>query len=133
MRCESKACPHEAMAGSRFCVNHRPDPVRPLGEEDTLIVKIEEIPAAHQNAVATDLLKAVLALQPTNAMKVRLRKFSKPNLFCTQRYALAKGVRIGVRITGEWAYLWKLSAAEISAADQKADRMRKAREKKGKK
>jgi len=75
----------------------------------------------------------VKALQPDNALKVRIRKFSKQTLTCTRRYALLQNLRIGLRFVGEWAYLWKMTDEQIKAAEKKAERLVAARAKKGKK
>jgi|SRR5579872_831730 len=136
MRCESKGCVYEAMKDSKFCVNHRPAPVIPAAQpadQDSFIISLSEIPAPRANEVALTLLRTLETLGEGKALKVRMRKFSKPSLVCTQRYALTKGLRIGLRYIGEWAYLWKMTPDQVKAAEQKAQRLVKAREKKGRK
>jgi len=99
-------------------------------DEDVLAIAISDIPAARANEVSLNLLKTIKALGPDKALKVRLRKFSKPSLLSTQRYALVEGLRIGLRYVGEWAYIWKLTAEQIKAAEVKAERLAGARSKK---
>jgi hypothetical protein len=96
-------------------------------------VSMSEVPTnARYNEAAGKLFAAVKASQPGHALKVSMGKFKKVTLMTAQRYALAGGLRIGVRIVGESGYLWKLSETELKAVEQKAERMRVARASRGK-
>lgn len=133
MRCEEKACPHAAVPGRRFCEGHRhqepsPAPVDP----DSFVVSCTEVFAPRTNEVATSLLRAVKSLSEGNALKVRIRKFSKPTLYVTQRYAQSEGLQVGLRFPrgSEWAYFWKMTPEQIAARAEKAERISVARSKK---
>lgn len=144
MRCEQKACPNPAADGSTYCIAHHAErqktqqstAFRQAVEDeakDCLIVSLGEIPAPRANEASMSLLKAVEALGDGKAMKLRLRKFSKPTLLTTQRYALVKGLRVGLRYVGEWAYMWKMTPEQIKQVEVKAERLRTARAKRGRK
>jgi roadblock/LC7 domain-containing protein len=137
IRCEVKGCPYFAVEGQKLCLQHKPAAVAMRGkfeEEGYAFVSLYEIPtSARYNEAAGKLLAAVKASQLGHALKVSMAKFKKITLVTAQRYALAGGLRIGVRIVGETGYLWKLNEAEIKAVEQKGDKVRKAREKKGRK
>lgn len=136
MRCEFKACPQQAIGITKFCVNHQPEPARPVAlasvEDDIVVVSLEQIPLARTNEVAVSLLDTLKKLGDNKGLKVPLKKFSKPTLTTTQRYALAAGLRIGVRFIGVHAYVWKMTLDQVKAAEQKAERLAAARAKKRK-
>lgn len=126
-----------AVSGETKCLMHKPKvvPRNPTAEaEGYAFVSMSEVPSnARYNEAAGKLLAAVKVSTEGHALKVSMAKFKKITLATAQRYALAGGLRIGVRIVGDSGYLWKLSATEIAAVNQKGERLRQAREKKGKK
>lgn len=127
MRCEYKACPMQAIAGSHFCANHQPQPIKQgvAAEEDVSIVSLESIPAARANEVAMSLLSTLKTLGEGKALKVKLIKFSKPTIMTTQRYALRTGLRIGIRFIGSYGYLWRMTPEQVKAAEEKGARLAK--------
>jgi hypothetical protein len=137
-RCDEKACPYYAVEGETKCLIHKPKKVAVLNadfeREGFTFVSMSEVPtSARYNEGAANLLAAVKNTQPGHALKVSMTTFKRITLLTAQRYALAGKLRIGVRIVGSVGYLWKLSEAEIKAVESKGERLRKAREKKGKK
>jgi hypothetical protein len=135
-RCDEKGCPYFAESGQTKCTMHKPRAVPKAPAVDTegySFVSMSDVPTnARYNEAAGKLFAAVKASQPGHALKVSMKIFKKMTLTTAQRYALAGGLRIGVRIVGESGYLWKLSETEIKAVEVKGERLRKAREKKGK-
>lgn len=136
MKCDYKNCVNQAPAGKRYCMYHKEHEtpaapaLAPPVDEDVQIISLADLPAPRANEVAMALLKSLKVLGEGKALKVRLRKFGKPSLLTTQRYALLDGLRIGVRFTSEWAFLWRMTAEQVKAAEVKAERLKKAREKK---
>ena len=116
-RCDEKACPYFAVSGETKCLQHR---LRAVSKQPTTenegysFVSMSEVPSnARYNEAAGKLLAAVKASQPGHALKVSMKIFKKITLVTAQRYGLAGNLRIGVRITGDSGYLWKLSDDEI--------------------
>jgi hypothetical protein len=135
MRCQDKGCSWPAVGNTQFCASHQPTPIKQgnAAEEDISVVSISAIPPARANEVAMSLLKTVETLGEGKALKVKLVKFSKPTLITTQRYALVKGTRIGVRFIGAYAYVWKLTEQEIKSAEARGARLSEVRSRKKRK
>lgn len=142
-RCTYKACVSPAVEGSELCGYHRnqnlgptrpaPQPAKlPAADEDFGTISITDIPPPRVNEVAVSVLQAFKTLPDGKALKVRLRRYPKPCLMTTQRYALTEGLRIGIRWTEEWAYLWRMTAEQVQQAEAKAERLKTARAKKKK-
>ena len=133
-RCDEKGCPYYAESGQTKCVQHRVRAVplaAQIDKDGFAFVPMSDVPKnARYNEAAGKLFAAVKAAQAGHALKVSMKTFKKMTLVTAQRYALAGGLRIGVRIVGESGWLWRLSETEIKAVEVKADRLRKAREKK---
>lgn len=137
MRCEAKACVNQALEGGKYCLHHRLEtqrqpapPPATASDDEIVVINVSDIPAPRTNEAALSLLNTIKKFGDGKALKVKQKKFSKPCLMTTQRYALTQGLRIGVRFIGEWAYIWKLTPEQVKAAEQKAERLVKAREKK---
>lgn len=134
-RCEVKACPYYAVEGNTFCLQHRPKRVPndpKIDEAGYSFVSMREVPtSARYNEAAGKLFAAIKTSTPGNALKVSMKIFTKVTLCTAQRYALAAGLRIGVRITGDSGYLWKMSEEEIKRVEAKGERLKAARAKKG--
>jgi hypothetical protein len=135
-RCIEKGCAYYAVDGETKCLQHHTRMVPKAASVETdgyAFVSMSEVPTnARYNEAAGKLFAAVKASQPGHALKVSMAKFKKVTLVTAQRYALAGGLRIGVRIVGESGYLWKLSETELKAVQQKAERMKVARASRGK-
>lgn len=133
-RCDEKGCPYYAVQGEAKCLQHKPRAVPKAATVESdgyAFVSMSEVPTtARYNEAAGKLFAAVKASQAGHALKVSMAKFKKVTLTTAQRYALAGGLRIGVRIVGESGYLWKLSETEIKAVELKGERLRLARSKK---
>jgi hypothetical protein len=138
-RCEFKGCVYQTTTPTeKFCIQHRSQAAsikraRPSNDEGAPeIVSISEVPStARFNQAAANLLKAVKALTLDHALKISLSKISKPTVTCTQRYALLEKLRIGIRFSGDVAFLWKLTEEQLKAVEKKAARMAEIRSKRG--
>lgn len=126
-RCSEKGCVNVAPQGEQFCIYHKPKAAsqpKQAPADDIQIVEVSSVPSRKSNEIAVKILAMLKALGASRALKVPLIKFPKPSLYATERYARLEGLRIRVRIVGDFGYLWKMSEAEIKAADEKGARMR---------
>jgi len=73
-----------------------------------------------------------MGAEPGKAIKVKMPPFKKVTLATAQRYALQKGIRLGVRFGSDSGYIWRLSPEEIKAIEVKASRLVAARARKKK-
>ena len=132
-KCDVPGCSYLAVSGDTKCLQHKPKatPTDPSTARDGFAwVSMSDVPTtARFNEAANKLYAAIKIAQPGHALKVSMEKFDKGTLTCAQRYALAGGLRIGVRIVGLSGYLWKMTPEQIAAVEQKGERLRKAREK----
>jgi hypothetical protein len=133
-RCARDGCTYLAASGETYCIQHRTAkvPTKTSFEEDGYtFVDMKDVPTnARYNEAAGRLFAAVKACPDRQALKLSMKTFKKITLLTAQRYALAGGLRIGVRIVGETGYLWKLSESEIESVKKKGERMSAARNKK---
>jgi hypothetical protein len=115
MRCEEKACPNSALLGSKFCRAHgKTDDIpavapRPI-TSDVEIVKLDSIPTFRvQNKRSYDLAKAAMALQPDNALKIKVLadKDRGPLAHSVLTYAKKMGVSLKYRTSPGFVYIWK--------------------------
>lgn len=134
-KCAKEGCTYLAVTGELFCIQHRAAKVNssPKLEDGFAFVEMTDVPAnARYNEKANKLFAAMKTAAEGKALKISLKQFKNGDLLCAQRYARAAGVRLGVRFAGEeWAYLWKMTDAEIKTSLEKGERLRKSR--KGKK
>lgn len=136
-KCEVQGCTYLATSGETKCIQHKARAVTRSSnfEADGFdFVPMVDVPLkARYNEKATKLYAAIKTAQPGDALRVSMRKFEKSALMTAQRYALANGLRIGVRVSGDSGYLWKLTDGEIKATELRAEKMKNAWAKKGKK
>lgn len=133
MRCDYKACVNQAVSGKQWCIYH--DPALPQKRLDSTLpndsyefVDLSTIPSTTRfNQAAADLVKAVRSLPAGKGMRVMVKVFSKPTLNTVLRYGQDGGARVGLRLVGDVAYLWKMTEAELLKVQEKSDRLAKAR------
>lgn len=134
LKCDVPGCTYLATANETKCLQHKPRAVparASLEAEGYSFVSVSEVPTnARYNEAAGNLLAAVKSSALGTAVKVKMGAFKKITLLTAQRYALAGGERIGVRIVGSYGYLWKLSPKELESVNVKAKRLSDARMKK---
>jgi hypothetical protein len=138
MRCDFKACVNQAVSGKSYCIYH--DPELKIRQQSSVLpseafefVPIGDVPStARFSQAAADLVKAARSAEG-KALKVKTKVFGKITLNTAVRYSLSGGARIGLRIVGEVAYLWKLRPEELKKIEEKSKRMINARSKRWKK
>ncbi len=126
--CQFKGCINQAVMGQALCVLHRPAPIASKPDDDIQVVEIMAVPrSGRYNEAAMKLCGAAKALDAGHALKIKVGKFAKGTLLTAQRYARDEGLRIGLRVTAEFAWIWKMTAEEIKASEEKGQRLMNAR------
>lgn len=131
-KCSTQGCVYNAELDKPHCIQHRPPKlIVPQPAPEFAFVPMSQVPATSRyNETAGNLFKALIDAPTGEAIKLNMKIFKKIALVTAQRYALAKGMRIGVRIVGDSGYLWRLSPDEVKAVEVKAQRLIAARSKK---
>jgi hypothetical protein len=115
------------VSGEKLCQMHKPAPVMATPPEGIEIVELKAVPRTGRfNGVAMALCGMAKNLSAQHAAKVKLSKFPKKHLVAAVKYARNENLRIGLRVTGEHAWMWKMTPEEIAASDAKGERLRKA-------